>query len=114
MKSLGDAIVLRNRMIALLEEADTECSAGIRERLLTFVVAGGGFAGVETAAAVNDFVREALRFYPNLAADDPHGARASRGRHFAGALAVTRTLCGAQARGARHGGAGADEGGGGE
>ena len=67
MKSLGDAIVLRNRMIALLEEADTECCAGVRERLLTFVVAGGGFAGVETAAAVNDFVREALRFYPNLA-----------------------------------------------
>jgi len=66
MKSLGDAIVLRNRMIALLEEADTECCAAIRERLLTFVVAGAGFAGVETAAAVNDFVREALRFYPNL------------------------------------------------
>jgi len=34
--------------------------------LLTFVVAGGGFAGVETVAAVNDFVREALRFYPHL------------------------------------------------
>jgi NADH:ubiquinone reductase (H+-translocating) len=34
--------------------------------LLTFVVAGGGFAGVETIASLNDFVREALRFYPNL------------------------------------------------
>ncbi len=66
MKSLGDAIMLRNRMIALLEEADTECGAAERERLLTFVVAGAGFAGVETAAAVNDFVHEALRFYPNL------------------------------------------------
>lgn len=66
MKSLGDAIALRNRLIALLEEADTECCASIRERLLTFVVAGGGFAGVETIAGINDFVRESLRFYPNL------------------------------------------------
>lgn len=69
MKSLGDAIALRNRLIALLEEADTECCAAIRERLLTFVVAGGGFAGVETLAGINDFVRESLRFYPNLSED---------------------------------------------
>jgi NADH dehydrogenase len=38
----------------------------MREPLLTFVVAGGGFAGVETAAAVNDFLREALKLYPHL------------------------------------------------
>jgi NADH dehydrogenase, FAD-containing subunit len=37
-----------------------------RQSLLTFVVAGGGFAGVETVAALNDFVRAALQFYPNL------------------------------------------------
>ena len=37
-----------------------------RQSLLTFVVAGGGFAGVETVAALNDFVREALPFYPRL------------------------------------------------
>jgi NADH dehydrogenase len=48
-----------------LEEANSECCAPIREPLLTVVVAGGGFAGVETIAAVNDFVRHALRFYPN-------------------------------------------------
>jgi NADH dehydrogenase len=69
MKSLGDAIALRNRLIALLEEADTECCADIRRRLLTFVVAGGGFAGVETIAGINDFVRGALRYYPNLTPD---------------------------------------------
>jgi NADH dehydrogenase len=66
MKSLGDAIALRNRIIQHLEEADTECAAKDREALLTFVVAGGGFAGVETMAAINDFVRGSLRFYPNL------------------------------------------------
>ena len=69
MKSLGDAIQLRNRLIALLEEADTECCADIRGPLLTFVVAGGGFAGVETVAAINDFVRHAVRYYPNLRED---------------------------------------------
>lgn len=65
MKSLGDAIHLRNRLIATLEEADGECAAGL-EGLLTCLVAGGGFAGVETIAAVNDFVRDALEFYPRL------------------------------------------------
>jgi NADH dehydrogenase len=66
MKSLGDAIYLRNKLISHLEEADFECCAHERQELLTFVVAGGGFAGVETIASLNDFVREALRFYPNL------------------------------------------------
>src|SRR5262249_20669402 len=46
MKSLGDAINLRNRLIANLEEANFECCAAARRRLLTFVVAGAGFAGV--------------------------------------------------------------------
>jgi NADH:quinone reductase (non-electrogenic) len=69
MKSLGDAIHLRNRLIAHLEEADTECSVDVRRPLLTFVVAGGGFAGVETIAGINDFVREAIRFYTNLRED---------------------------------------------
>ncbi len=66
MKSLEDAIRLRNRMIAHLEEADPDCGAASRDRLLTMVVAGGGFAGVETVAAMYDFLRSAIRSYPNL------------------------------------------------
>jgi NADH:quinone reductase (non-electrogenic) len=66
MKSLPDAIQLRARIIRSLEEANSECSLDDRQSLLTFVVAGGGFAGVETVAALNDFVRAALQFYPNL------------------------------------------------
>ena len=66
MKSLPDAIQLRARIIRTLEEANSECSLGNRQSLLTFVVAGGGFAGVETVAALNDFARGALEFYPNL------------------------------------------------
>lgn len=66
MKTLSDAVYLRNRLIEHLEEADFECSTVPPEQLLTFVAAGGGFAGVETIAAINDFLREALKFYPNL------------------------------------------------
>jgi NADH:ubiquinone reductase (H+-translocating) len=65
MKSLGDAIFLRNRLIQNLEEADFECTDA-RGPLMTIVVAGGGFAGVETIAAVNDFLRDAIPFYKNL------------------------------------------------
>jgi NADH dehydrogenase len=66
MKSLSDAIRLRAQVLRHLEEANWECDHARRGSLLTFVVAGGGFAGVETVAALNDFVREALPFYPNL------------------------------------------------
>jgi NADH dehydrogenase len=69
MKSLSDAIFLRNRLIANLEEADFECATSLRAPLLSFVVAGGGFAGVETIAAMNDFLREAVRFFPHLRED---------------------------------------------
>jgi len=69
MKSLGDAIHLRNHMISNLEEADFECCPHVREPLLNFVVAGGGFAGAETIAGMNDFLREAVEFYPHLTED---------------------------------------------
>lgn len=69
MKSLGDAIHLRNRLIDLLEEADFECAVGTRRDMLTVVVAGGGFAGVETIAGVNDFLRDSARFYAHLTED---------------------------------------------
>lgn len=66
MKSLDDAVALRSRLIQHLDEADFECCPALRESLLTVVIAGAGFAGVETIAGVNDFLREAVEFYPNL------------------------------------------------
>jgi NADH dehydrogenase len=69
MKSLRDAIQLRAQILRYLEEANSEDDHAERRSSLTFVVAGGGFAGVETVAALNDFLREALPFYPNLSED---------------------------------------------
>jgi NADH dehydrogenase len=70
MKTLGDAIALRNRVIDSLEEADFECCAEVRKRMMTFVVAGGGFAGVETIAGIHDFLHDALPHYPHLSPSD--------------------------------------------
>jgi len=66
MKSLGDAALLRNRVVALLEEANLQDDREVQRQLLTFVIAGGGFSGVETTGAINDFVREAAEYYPDL------------------------------------------------
>src|SRR5262249_36393853 len=66
MKSLGDTALLRNRMVALLEEAPLQSDEAARRQLLTFVTAGGGFSGTETTGAVNDFVRDTMRYYPQL------------------------------------------------
>jgi NADH dehydrogenase len=66
MKSLHDAIRLRAQVLRHLEAANVEGDTPERLSLLTFVVAGGGFAGVETVASLNDFIREVLPFYPNL------------------------------------------------
>ena len=66
MKSMFDAAMLRNRILALLEEATLQTDVAARRRILTFVTAGGGFAGAETTGAINDFVRETVRYYPDL------------------------------------------------
>jgi NADH dehydrogenase len=65
-KSLGDAMRIRNHVIDLFERADRERDPAIRQTLLTFVVAGGGFAGAELAGGLNDFTRGMLADYPNI------------------------------------------------
>jgi len=70
MKTLTDAVKLRNHLIAVLEETDTKCAQDKRHGLLSVIVAGAGFAGVETLASINDFLRHSMQFYRNLSEDD--------------------------------------------
>ena len=65
-KSLSDAMRIRNHVIELFERADDERDPAMRRALVTFVVAGGGFAGVELAGALNDFARGMLVYYPHV------------------------------------------------
>ena len=65
-KYLGDALSIRNQLVHALEEAETETDPEMKRRLLTFIVAGGGFSGVECIAEMNDFLREAVRAYHNI------------------------------------------------
>ena len=80
MKSLNDAINLRNHIVYLLEQSDqlpsnyatTDTSSNytykdLQKRLLTFVIVGGGFAGVETAGEINDFIKDSAKdYYHNI------------------------------------------------
>ena len=70
MKTLSDALSLRNRVIDMLEQAENEPGEENRQRLLTFIIVGGGFAGIETAGEINDFLYDALEYYHNIKKDD--------------------------------------------
>ncbi len=72
IKTLGDAVILRAAVLAMLEAASVEPDPERRKRMLTFVVGGGGFAGVETVGAINDFARDSLRHYGRI---DPREVR---------------------------------------
>ena len=71
-KSLEDAVLLRNQIIDMFERANLEKDADRRRRMLTFIVAGGGFAGVELIGAMNDFARGILVHYPGIPPEEVH------------------------------------------
>jgi NADH dehydrogenase len=72
MKSIDDAIAVRNHILSILEQANIEQEdRELTKSLLTFVVVGGGFNGVETVGEINDFVRETIRaYYKNIYMSD--------------------------------------------
>jgi len=65
-KTMGDAFSLRNHLISVLEEAEVETDPLEKEELLTFVIAGGGYTGVEVAAEINSFIRGAAASYRHI------------------------------------------------
>ncbi len=63
-KTLSEAIRLRNRVVETLEQAETLDDEREREKLLTYVFVGAGYAGVEGLAELQDFARDVLELYP--------------------------------------------------
>jgi NADH:quinone reductase (non-electrogenic) len=70
LKTLGDALFMRNRIIARLEQAELQPDREHQRWLLSFVVVGGGFSGVETAGELVDFLYASLRYYKRIRKED--------------------------------------------
>jgi NADH dehydrogenase len=70
MKTLNDAVMLRNRIIDMLEQAENETDPILRKSFLNFVVVGGGFAGIETAGELMDLLLDVRKYYPSIQKND--------------------------------------------
>jgi NADH dehydrogenase len=70
LKTIGDALFLRNRIIARLEQAELQPDPEHRRWLMTFIVVGGGFSGVETAGELVDFLHASLKYYKRIQPED--------------------------------------------
>jgi NADH dehydrogenase FAD-containing subunit len=71
-KTVGEAIYLRNHVLARLDAVSTNPEPALRERALTFVFIGGGYAGIEAFAELEDMARSSLKYYPNIEPGDMH------------------------------------------
>ena len=72
MKNIEEAIAVRDRLLTNFDKAANLPAGPGRDRLLTFVVVGGGFAGIETFAELRNFASSLLPLYPTLAFEDTH------------------------------------------
>jgi len=69
-KTIGEAIYLRNHVLSRMDLASSTLDPALRKRLLTFTFVGGGFAGIESLAELEDMARYASKFYENIEPDD--------------------------------------------
>ncbi|MET7328584.1 NAD(P)/FAD-dependent oxidoreductase [Nonomuraea sp. NPDC005650] len=69
-KAVGEAIALRNRVLHLLDVAESTDDPEVRRKALTFVVVGAGFAGVEALAELEDMAKDSTRYYRNIQPSD--------------------------------------------
>jgi NADH:ubiquinone reductase (H+-translocating) len=72
MKNIEEAIAVRDRILHNFDKASTMPAGAERDRLLTFVVVGGGFAGIEAFAEMRSFASYLIGKYPTLSFDDTH------------------------------------------
>ncbi len=72
LKNIEEAIYIRDRVLTNFDKAANLPAGPERDRLLTFVVVGGGFAGIEIFAELRSFASALLKFYPQLSFDDTH------------------------------------------
>jgi NADH:quinone reductase (non-electrogenic) len=79
LRTVGDGMILGNEVIARFEQAAAEPDDAERERLLTAVVVGGGFTGVEAAGHLLDLMRNVQPFYPQLSRNRPRMVLLQRG-----------------------------------
>ncbi len=70
MRNVGDAMILRATIISRIEEANVESREEVRRRLLTFVVVGGGFSGVETAGEMLDMLHSVSKYYKRISKEE--------------------------------------------
>ena len=72
MKSIEEAMAVRDRVLTNFDTAANLPAGAERDRLLTFTVIGGGFAGIEIFGELRSLASSLLRYYPNLTFDDTH------------------------------------------
>ncbi|NBC12677.1 MAG: FAD-dependent oxidoreductase [Gammaproteobacteria bacterium] len=82
LKTVGDALFLRNRVISRLEDAELTDNPTLRRWLKTFVVVGGGFSGVEVAGEISDFLTESGRWYSHSQLEPPRVVIVHGGPHL--------------------------------
>ena len=69
-KSIAEAIYLRNQVLSRMDAAESTSDEALRRRALTFVFVGGGYAGVEALAELEDMSRDAARRYRGIDSED--------------------------------------------
>lgn len=86
MKSLADAVEMRDRAIEMLETADATADPAVRRELLRFVVVGGNFSGVEVAGELHSFLTDAAKRYRNVSRDEINVTLVERSPSILGVL----------------------------
>ncbi len=82
LKNIADAYALRSHILQQLEHADITENPKLKKRLLTFVIAGAGFSGVETIGEMMEMMDKTLKYYPNISKNELNCILIDRGERI--------------------------------